>query len=102
MTKDVFWDHIRATRRVEPEEHADRLTKRLSKLPEAEIGGFIQRWDEASVDAYRWDLWGAAYLINGGCSDDGFQYFRWWLLLQGRAAYEAALADPDSLAKIVD
>jgi hypothetical protein len=102
MTQDEFWDHIRASRRVDQEEHAERLAKRLSKLPEKEIVSFVQRWEEASANAYRWDLWGAAYLINGGCSDDGFQYFRWWLLLQGRAVYEAAIANPDSLAEVVD
>ncbi|TYB52801.1 DUF4240 domain-containing protein, partial [Nonomuraea sp. PA05] len=49
--------------------------------------------------AHRADLWGAAYLINGGCSDDGFEYFRCWLVGQGREVYEAALDDPDSLAE---
>lgn len=102
MTNDEFWGHIRASRRIDQEEHADRLVKRLAKLSEKEIIGFVQRWEEASVNAYRWNLWGAAYLINGGCSDDGFQYFRWWLLLQGRDVYEAAIADPDSLAGVVD
>jgi hypothetical protein len=48
--------------------------------------------------AYRNSLWGAAYLICGGCSDDGFEYFRCWLIGQGREVYEAALSDPDSLA----
>jgi hypothetical protein len=37
-------------------------------------------------------------VINGGASDDGFDYFRGWLIAQGRAVYEQALADPDSLA----
>ena len=54
------------------------------------------------ADAYTWDLWGAAYLINGGCSDDGFAYFRSWLISRGRAAYEEAVRDPDSLADLVD
>ena len=34
MTEDEFWDHIRATRRVDPEAHNERLVKRLAKLPE--------------------------------------------------------------------
>jgi hypothetical protein len=42
-------------------------------------------------------LWAAAYLIEGGC-DDGFMDFRAGLMLQGRTAFEAAVADPDSLA----
>ncbi len=43
-----------------------------------------------------------AYQLNGGCSDDCFVYFRFvyfrcWLLAQGRATWEAALCDPDSV-----
>ena len=50
--------------------------------------------------SYREDLWGAAYLINGGASDDGFEYFRGWLMTQGRAVFARAVADPDSLAEL--
>ena len=52
------------------------------------------------AQSYRIELWGAAYLLNGGCSDDCFEYFRGWLITQGRAVYEAVLADPDSLADV--
>jgi hypothetical protein len=45
-------------------------------------------------------LWGAAYVIEGGCSDDSFDYFRAYLISRGRAVYERAIADPDSLADI--
>jgi hypothetical protein len=51
--------------------------------------------------AYTVDLWGAAYLINGGSSDDGFYYFRCWLVGMGKKVYENALANPDSLADVV-
>ena len=50
--------------------------------------------------AYRADLWDVAYAINGGCSDDGFVYFRWWLVMQGEDILEAALENPESLAEI--
>ena len=39
-------------------------------------------------------------MIHGGSSDDGFEYFRRWLVSRGREAYEAALADADSLAEL--
>ncbi len=54
------------------------------------------------AEAYTWDLWGAAYLINGGCSDDGFAYFRAWLISCGQSVYSSALRKPDSLSSIVD
>ncbi len=54
------------------------------------------------IDSYKWDLWGAAYLINGGCSDDGFDYFCDFLISEGKEAYEEALANPDSLSELND
>jgi hypothetical protein len=47
---------------------------------------------------YRYDLWAAAYLIGGGCSDDGFIDFRAGLIAQGCDWYQKAAASPDSLA----
>lgn len=102
MTEDEFWEHIRATRRVDPDAHVERLTARLTKLPPEEILDFDHLWRVVAARAYRRDLWGAAYIINGGCSDDGFDYFTDWLILQGRTVYEAAIADPDTLAEVLD
>src|SRR5438093_10687165 len=45
---------------------------------------------------------GAAYLINGGCSDDGFEYFRDWLISRGQVIYNAAVENPDTLADITE
>ena len=39
-------------------------------------------------------------MINGGCSDDGFDYFRGWLIVQGREVFEHVVADPDTLADL--
>lgn len=33
---------------------------------------------------YSYRLWEPAYALNGGCSDDGFEYFRTWLIGQGK------------------
>jgi hypothetical protein len=100
VTLDEFWDHIRATRRRDPEAHEQRLVARLAKLVPDECLDFAHHWHAASNNAYRRDLWGAAYLINGGCSDDGFEYFCDWLILQGRKVYDGAVADPDTLAGV--
>ena len=100
MTEPDFWKLIESSRRGDPERQVDRLTDALAVLPVAEILSFGQWWDELKLRAYQWPLWGAAYLMNGGCSDDGFIDFRSWLLLQGKRVFEAALADPDSLAAI--
>ena len=87
MTLDEFWDHIRATKRKDPDAHQERLVKRLAKLPVDDILDFGNWWWIVRCEAYSWNLWGAAYIINGGCSDDGFDYFRGWLILQGRDVF---------------
>lgn len=57
---------------------------------------------ELMGESYDWGLWGAAYIIHDGCSDDGFEYFRGWLIAQGEAIFTRAVQDPDSLAEIYD
>lgn len=47
--------------------------------------------------ATTWKMWGAGYIMNGGCSEDGFLYFRLWLMAQGREVFRAAVAKPESL-----
>jgi hypothetical protein len=102
MTLDEFWEHIRVTKCDPPHRHAKALTERLTALPTGEILDFDHWWDLLHRESNDRTLWGAAYLINAGCSDDGFCYFRDWLLLQGRAVYQAAVANPDWLANVVD
>ena len=43
-------------------------------------------------------MWGAAYVIEDGCSDDCFRDFRAYLISLGRGPYETALSEPDALA----
>ena len=100
MTVDEFWNHIRATHRRDPDEHTERLVARLAKLTREDIVDFCFWWGWMHTEAYRINLWAAAYYVNGGCSDDGFDYFRNWLILQGRDVFTAAVADPNTLADV--
>ena len=47
---------------------------------------------------YRWDVWAAAYLIGGGCSDDSFLDFGAGVIALGRDWYARVLASPHALA----
>ena len=95
-----FWDLIDQARASGNScaEWARALEGILSKLSSTEIEAFARDQEDLMRTSYRWDLWGAAFVIDGGCSDDGFDYFRGWLMLQGRDVWEAALRDPESLA----
>jgi hypothetical protein len=65
-------------------------------LEPGELLEFQRHFNKMQTESYSWNLWGAAYLMNAGCSDDGFEYFRAWLLAQGRDAVEKAFEDPDT------
>ena len=99
MTPARFWDLIEKNIDVSENFEVDpsRLERALIALPPEEIIEFNARFNEPYTESYSWALWGAAYLINGGCSDDGFDYFRGWLIAQGKRVFDAAVADPDSL-----
>jgi len=102
MTLDEFWDHIQKSKRKDPDAHAERLEARLTKLKPDDILDFGHWWHLMMCEAYSWNLWGAAYIINGGCSDDGFEYFCRWLVLKGRDVFQTAVTNPDALADVVD
>jgi len=61
-----------------------------------EILQFDLRFDSLMSMAYHYKLWGAAYVINGGCSDDCFQDFRTNLITHGKEKFYATLKDPES------
>lgn len=95
-----FWNIIDGVAGTggEPDDRIEALEAALKPLSLDDIISFEMTFRRLLNDAYTWDLWGAAYVIHGGCSDDGFEYFRRWLVSRGRTAYEAARANPDSLA----
>lgn len=106
MDERRFWQLIEDAVRAAPghdmdaaDRQAAALEANLASLPGADINAFQRILDAKRNLAFRWDLWGAAYLMNGGCSDDCFDYFRGWLIGRGRKVFEAAIRDPDSLAE---
>ncbi|MEN9360818.1 MAG: hypothetical protein RL095_2353 [Verrucomicrobiota bacterium] len=104
MDKAGFWKIIDKSRKAadgDPNEQLEALREILSEIEPDEIVSFDRHLSECHARANTWDLWGAAYIIGGGCSDDGFMDFRGWLISRGEKAYEAALADPESLVKVV-
>lgn len=105
MNDELFWkliDQARTAMLEDIDENMQSLDKSLRKLSPEELIAFQQRFTELRNQAYTWHLWAAAYIMGGGCSDDGFMDFRDWLISRGQSVYEAALVNPDSLADIMD
>ncbi|MBT2901673.1 MULTISPECIES: DUF4240 domain-containing protein [unclassified Streptomyces] len=105
MDETEFWEIIDSTREAaegDPEDHADLLVERLVQLDPDSVLDFARHFEARYNRAYHWDLWGAATVLLGGASDDAFDYFRCWLIGQGREVFEGALHDPDGLAELLE
>jgi hypothetical protein len=100
-----FWKLIGSARkkaRGDRDALFDALYEKLKALPVEEVVSFEEHMMACLRRAYRYDLWAAATVIDGfWVSDDAFHDFRSWLISRGEKVFEKALADPDSLARIV-
>ena len=100
MDEEQFWTIVQTAvdeAGDDEDEYLEVAKRELSKLSLKEMVGFRLRTDKLLYDSYNSEMCCAAYLMNGGCSDDGFEYFRLWVISRGRKAYEAAMANPDNL-----
>ena len=100
----AFWQLVAETRESAGNDtgrQSELLEERLSQLSPQQIVDFARIRHRLDEHAYTWDLWGAAYVIEDGCSDDCFRDFRAYLISLGPGPYKAALRDPDSLAPVV-
>jgi Protein of unknown function (DUF4240) len=99
----AFWRLIAETREAAGNDtgrQSELLKDRLTQLSPRAIIEFAQTRHRLDQRAYTLSLWGAASVIEDGCSDDCFRDFRGYVISLGRGPYERALANPDSLASV--
>ena len=105
LGENEFWNLVAETRAAADGAtgtQTELLEERLADLPPEEILMFARIRSQLDERAYTWDLWGAATVIEDGCSDDCFRDFRAYVISLGRRPYEDAMRDPDSLAAIAE
>jgi hypothetical protein len=104
LDEDRYWAMIQQAQdsTEDLDEMEEQLIEEVEKLTPKEMVGFYLRTHYLTYKAYTSELWCAGYIVNGGCSDDGFEYFRLWLISAGKEIYYKALANPDSLVEVVE
>ena len=103
MNKNEFWELIQTSFEEgewTSEKQMEILIDKLSTYSEEEILKFASIYKVYDKEANKSKLWAAAYVMNGGCSDDCFDYFKGWLISRGEEPYLNALKEPDSLIDI--
>jgi len=105
INEDQFWTLIDNSLKntSNQDEQEIYLVDVLQKLSPKEMIGFRLRTDKLLFDTYNSEMWCAGYIMNGGCSDDGFEYFRCWVISRGKETYQNAKANADYLInEVVD
>ncbi len=99
MTESTFWELLEMCKEKgdDIDEQMDWLVTHLSRKSVKDIVMFDSIFNENYHKSYTSDLWAAAYIVMGGCSDDCFDYFRAWVLYLGKDMYAAALENPETL-----
>jgi hypothetical protein len=103
MNEAEFWKLIALSKQEsdgDPGRQLGRLQQMLERQPESEIVDFDRLLHQQMIKSYTRDLWAAAYIINGGCSDDDFDCFRAWLIAQGGETFHEVLQNPETLADL--
>ena len=103
VNKDTFWELLaQAKARCGQDLDASALwlEGELLRMGPEQALNFDNIMHGYSSLAYKYGLWTAASVMLDRCNDDGFTYFRNWLIAQGKDVYLAALKDPDSLADV--
>jgi hypothetical protein len=93
MNRAAFWGLIESARAEadnDTERQSELLEERLSELPPRQIVRFQQIRRQMDERAYTWDIWGTAFVIDDGCSDDCFRDFRAYLISPGWSGARAS------------
>jgi Protein of unknown function (DUF4240) len=104
LDEDIYWQIVeRSLEETEDQEEQEQfLIKEIGRLSLKQMIGFRLRTDKLLYDTYNSEMWCAGYIMNQGCSDDGFEYFRNWIISRGKDVYYNAKENPDSLITEVE
>ena len=104
LDEDMFWKIVDTSVKTSKtqDEQESFVIKELEKLDPHEIIGFKLRTNKLLDDVYTSEMWCAGYIINGHCTDDGFEDFRHWIISRGKDAYYSAKENPDNLLQAID
>ena len=103
MDEERFWKIIQTVKdnsQGDYEQQYEELEKKLHTLTPDDIILFANRFRFFRGQANTWELWGAIYIIQGGCGDDSFNDFREWVIGQGKDFYFKTLNNPETLAEL--
>ncbi len=102
MTDPEFWSLIEASKAAKPshfQSQMDYLAKELSKLSNEQIAAFERTLREKMIVLWNYNVKSMFQIIFGEyIPDDGFVYFRLWIIANGQDFFNKAQENPELLA----
>ena len=103
LNEEQYWTMIDHSLKMtqDQDQQAQFLISEIKKLSPHEMIGFTLRTHHLLNEMYNSEMWCAGYIMNKGCSDDGFENFRCWIISRGKEMYYQTKANPDYLVNEV-
>jgi len=103
LNEEQYWTLVDNSLKLtqDQDQQGQYLISEIKKLTLHEMIGFNLRTAHLLNEIYTSEMWCAGYIMNNFCSDDGFEYFRCWIISRGKEVYYNAKANSDYLVNEV-
>lgn len=104
MNEEEFWKLIESSGSPDkgsPGEQCERITNQLSGKSKEELVSFANIHKEMLSKAYTWPMLKASIIILSYISDDVFEDFRNWIILNGKQRFYETLEHPDNIGSYI-
>ena len=105
MDTEEFWKIIERANQTAEGDQEDKLYILVSQLEpyaEKDIIEFERILRAKIIECDYFTIMAILKIVEGYVTDDSYLYFRCWLIGSGKAVYENAIKDPDSVSQVVD
>lgn len=104
MNEEKFWRLVESSGSPDdcyPKEQCERITERLTGKSKEELVAFANIHRELLCKVYSWPMIKACFVIFSYISDDVFEDFRNWVILNGKQRFYETLENPDNISNYI-
>lgn len=105
MEEKEFWEIIETSglpNKCSPDEQCENIVEKLRGRPKEDLISFANIHKEILCKAYTWPMLKASFIVISYISDDVFEDFRNWLILNGKERFYKTLENPDFISSYID
>lgn len=103
MNEGEFWKIINYASEVageDQEKEQQLIIQKLSEYPAEQIVDFELIFTKKLIAINDFEILAAATIIEGSITDDGWLYFKCWLVSRGETIYNETIKNPEYLASV--